>query len=123
LPARDTDDQALAHDLGAITIADGARLRRTIDRFVLHARGAASPTVLVARLSADAPVEVEMRVGAASVGSFRVLPGGWTEENFEIPQHLFAESMTVSLVARGGGNFGSAHYWLYRHREREDAAK
>jgi len=114
-PARETDDQALIHDIGEITIADGARVRRATDRFVLRARGGGSaPALLIARLFADTPTEVEARVGDAVEGSVQVLPGGWTEAQIQIPAHDVAERMTVSLMARGGGHFGSAHYWLYQ---------
>jgi hypothetical protein len=112
--ARDTDDRVLAYDIGDRTVADGARTRRTADHFVL--RGRASPTVLVARLTAEAATDVEVRIDERTIGNVRV-SSGWTEVRLPIPQVLGAGRMNVSVSARGGDRFGSAHYWLYGAEE------
>jgi hypothetical protein len=110
-PARDTDDVVLTHAMGSKTVADGARMRRTEDRFTFRGR-TDGPAVVVARLTADAPTEVEARVGGEVVGT-AVVSSGWTEARFEVPRLRGAGSVPVSVAARGGGHFGSAHYWLY----------
>jgi hypothetical protein len=108
--ARDVDDQVLSYAVGGRIVVDGARLRRSVDRFVLRGR-AASPGVIVARLTADAPTEIELAVDGRPVGT-ALVSTGWTEAEFDVPANLATQRMTVSLAARGGGRFGSAHYWL-----------
>jgi hypothetical protein len=110
-PARDTDDVVVTHALGARLVVDGTRVRRGLDRFVFRGR-AEGPAVLVARLTADVPTEVEVRVGGEIVGT-ALVSGGWTEARFDLPARSGGGPREVTVAARGGGRFGSAHYWLY----------
>jgi hypothetical protein len=109
---RETDDQALSLELGDRTIADGARVRRTVDRFDLHGKQGNGAT-LVARLTADAPADIEVRANDSVLGTLHASPAIWTEEKVEIPRNLCGDPVAISLVALHGGLFGSAHYWLY----------
>ncbi|HKQ69389.1 MAG TPA: hypothetical protein VJT73_08625, partial [Polyangiaceae bacterium] len=118
-PTRETENKALSFEHGERTIADGARVRRSSDHFVLHGRGRAG--VLVARLVSDedsaspggAPPEVEASTGGASLGKARLRQDGWTEAEWEIP--ALAGDVEVVVTALSAARFGSAHYWLYMH--------
>ena len=105
--SRDTDDLVVSHEIGGRMVADGARMRRSVDRFVV--KGSA-PSVLVARLTSDGPAVVEATVGGRSIGT-ALISTGWTEARFEIPEAPGGDRMEVSVTARAG-SFGSAHYWL-----------
>jgi hypothetical protein len=65
----------------------------------------------VARLTAEAPTEVEARVDGEPIGT-ALVSSGWTEARFDVPARAAAGPMSVSFAALGG-RFGSAHYWLY----------
>jgi hypothetical protein len=106
---RDADDQVITYDAEHRAIADGARLKRSFDRFVLRARPGHS-LLLVARLMADVPTIVEARAGDRLLGSQVV--SAWNEITFPVPADVAADRMPVVIATRGGGLFGSAHYWL-----------
>jgi hypothetical protein len=110
-PSRDVDDQVISYESGRRTIVDGARLHRTVDHFAFHGGRSGLAAVFVARLNAEAPTEVEASVGGAAIGT-ALVTSGWTEVRFEVPARLVEPRMPVSVVARAGGRFGSAHYWL-----------
>jgi hypothetical protein len=109
--ARDTDDVVLSHAIDQQRVVDGARMKREVDRFVFRVRSDA-PSVLVARLTAEAPTEVEARVDGQVVGTVRVSTG-WTEASFDVPGHAKGAPVPISFAARHSGRFGTAHYWLY----------
>jgi hypothetical protein len=110
-PARDTDDVVLTHAIDQQIVVDGARVKRAVDRFAFRSRSGA-PAILVARLTAEVPTEVEATVGGQVVGTTRV-SSGWTEATFEVPGRPKGEPIAISFAARHQGRFGSAHYWLY----------
>ena len=70
----------------------------------------------MARLVADEPAEVEVRVQGKSVGVASVSPGAWTEATFDLPADLADDDVRVEVAALRGTKFGSAHYWLYARR-------
>jgi hypothetical protein len=110
--ARETDDQALAYAYHGRAVAEGARVARSFDRFVLRTRSIPE-AVLVGRLWADIETQVEVRVGEATVGIVRLLPTGeWNEVTVDVPPAKAAA--VVTLTTLDGAKFGSAHYWLYR---------
>jgi len=109
---RETDDQALSYDLGERTIADGARMARTEDHFVLHGAHPGG-NIVVARFVADHPADVEVRVAGASVGVASLSASEWTEASFDVPADLSRGAIDVVVAALHGTKFGSAHYWLY----------
>jgi hypothetical protein len=109
---RETDDQALSYEVAERTIADGARLGRTEDRFDLRShRG--QKGVIVGRFAADERADVEVRVGGTLLGVVSVSPGEWTEASFDLPADLPGDEAHVVVAALRGTKFGSAHYWLY----------
>ncbi|HEX9296456.1 MAG TPA: hypothetical protein VF881_11485 [Polyangiaceae bacterium] len=109
---RETDDQALSYELGDRLIADGARVHRPADRFIVR-NGRRGAAFVIARMMADAPTAVEVRAGSAVIGVLHILPGEWSEHRFDLPADLPDERVALSLQAFDGGRFGSAHYWLY----------
>jgi len=112
---RETDDQALSYEVGERTIADGARMHRTEDRFVLRAPRSGK-RFIVARFAADEPAEVEARVQGVPVGKASISPGSFTEATFDLPADLPNDEARVEVAALRGTKFGSAHYWLYARR-------
>jgi hypothetical protein len=109
---RETENVALVYEDEGETIADGARIGRSYDRFVLHGRPGA-PYRLVARFVTTRAGELAVYFGPDIVARLSVAPrSGWTEASFDIPEHLAGESMNVSVVDSTGAGFGSAHYWL-----------
>jgi hypothetical protein len=110
--ARETEDQALAHACQGRAVADGARLGRSFDRFILQSRGMKAP-LLVARFWVEVETRVEVRVDDASAGVLRLAPtGDWNESAIRMPAG--GTPLVVTVRALDGGKFGSAHYWLYR---------
>lgn len=111
-PTRETENVALVHEVAGQEIADGARVARSFDRFVLHGRRGAAYR-LAARFVASHPVELAVHIGMVPVAKLTVAPSGWTETALDIPESLAGETMQVSVVDTTGTGFGSAHYWLY----------
>jgi len=109
---RESDNQALSYDLDDRIIADGARVGRLVDQFTLQ-RGRRGAAFVVARLVADVPTDVEVHAGTAVVATLHLVEGGWSERRFDLPGDSGEETIALSLRAREGGRFGSAHYWLY----------
>jgi len=110
--ARETENLALSYEDDGDPIADGARVRRSFDRFVMRGRPGA-PYRLVARFVAGHSSALEARIGNETVATLNVAPLGWTETSFDIPERLTGEAIRVSIVDTSGVGFGSAHYWLY----------
>jgi hypothetical protein len=109
---RETENLALAYDDEGLEIADGARVGRRFDRFVLRGRSGTAYR-LVGRFVVSSPLELAVEVGGAAVTKLSIAPGGWTETSFDIPANIAGPSMNVSIVDASGAGFGSAHYWLY----------
>jgi hypothetical protein len=93
-------------------VADGTRVARAYDRFVMFGRPGAAYR-LVARFAANESTEIEARVGTQVVAMVHLGASGFTETAFDIPDTLSAEEMTVTIVDATGTRFGAAHYWLY----------
>ncbi|HMJ54884.1 MAG TPA: hypothetical protein VK540_22565 [Polyangiaceae bacterium] len=111
-PTRETENLALSYEDGGQEVADGTRVGRSYDRFVLRGR-AGSAYRLVARLVAPRAGDLEARIGGELVATIRATPPGWSEAAIDIPANLAGEAMLVSIVDATGAGFGSAHYWLY----------
>jgi hypothetical protein len=109
---RETENLALAYEDEGLEIADGARVGRRFDRFVLRGRSGTAYR-LVGRFVVSSPLELAVEVGGAAVTKLSIAPGGWTETSFDIPANIAGPSMNVSIVDASGAGFGSAHYWLY----------
>jgi hypothetical protein len=110
--ARETENLALSYLDEGREVADGARVARAYDRFVMHGRPGAAYR-LVARFVATESSDIEARVGGQVVAMVHLGASGFTETAFDIPDALSAEEMTVTIVDATGTRFGSAHYWLY----------
>ena len=89
--------------------ADGARLSRTRDSFVLKV---APGGLLVARLGATVPTQVSVRVDGKSIAEPAVSVSGWDEIAVPLPSDLTAATATVTVEANEG-TFASLHYWSY----------
>jgi hypothetical protein len=109
---RETENLALSYDEDGDEIADGARVRRSFDRFRMRGRPGALYR-LVARWVADRSGDLEVRIADDTVATLHVAPLGWTEAAIDIPEKLASDTMHVSIVDTTGAGFGSAHYWLY----------
>ena len=112
-PTRETENVALAYEVDGEEIADGARVARRFDRFVLRGRRGEAYR-LTARFVGGLPAELTIRVGTQSVAEVSVTSSVWTETTVDIPETLARDAMQVSIVDKGGTGFGSAHYWLYK---------
>ena len=109
----DTDDQVRVE--GAV--ADGGRLRRAQDRFVLNLPSGGR-AVLVMRVSAEEPVDLRVSAGGRDAGTVPVeSDGGWVEQAVELPAGPIGEvPVVVTARARQGAGearFGAFHYWVY----------
>jgi len=109
---RETENVALFYEENGEEIADGTRVGRSYDRFVLRGQPGAAYR-LVARLIAARAGEVEAHVNGERIATIQVTAGGWSETSLDIPESLAGDSMRVSLIDATGAGFGSAHYWLY----------
>ena len=108
------DDAGSEDDTPAAEIADGGRMRRSLDRFITTlAQGRAA--TLVMRVSADADVELVVRAGGIEVGSARISAGAWVERIVEIPPDRVWGRTEIEITPReGGGVFHAFHYWFYQ---------
>jgi len=111
-PTRETDNVALGYEHDGEQIADGARVRRSFDRFVMRGRPG-SLYRLAARFVAGHSGDLEVRIGDEPVATLKLTPDGWTEASLDIPDALADGTIRVSIVESSGAGFGSAHYWLY----------
>jgi hypothetical protein len=118
-PNAETDDVPLVLERNGRTIAaDGARVRRSFDRFSLHP-GTRGPLVLVARLSTNEEMTIDVRIAGRIAGSIELDPTNWDERAIAWPslpdsrEMGPAQAVQVELAASGNARFGVAHYWLY----------
>jgi hypothetical protein len=110
---RETENVVLSYGAeSGDEIADGARVARIVDRFVLHGAPGTAYRI-VARFAASHDAELQARIGDQLVATLHVAPSGWTEAAFDVPESLASEAMPVSIVDTTDTGFGSAHYWLY----------
>ena len=108
LPAAQADDVLLSDGV----IADGARRNRAHDAFQLEVAPGAR---FVARLGADAPSRVSVRVAGKEVASWMLGNRGLEEHSVELAQDTPTGRVDVEIVADSGA-FSAAHYWLYAPR-------
>jgi hypothetical protein len=111
-PTRETENVALSYEDRGAELADGARIGRSADHFVLRG-GPAKIHRMVARWVALEGVDVEVHFDGVFVGAAHVEPNEWTEVAFDLPEGSVREKMNVSIIAPAGKSFGAAHYWLY----------
>ena len=94
-PARETENLALSYEDDGHEVADGARVRRRFDRFVMRGRPG-SLYRLVARFVANQSGDLEVRVGDETVATLQVASLGWTEAAFDIPDGLAEDTMRIA---------------------------
>jgi hypothetical protein len=93
---------------------DGARARRTLDRFELELVPGAT---LLARLGGEEAIAVAVRVSAGrSLGSFQLENDEWLERGLSLPADLSRGRYTVEVAAPEGKSFVSMHYWVLAKR-------
>jgi hypothetical protein len=92
-------------------IADGGRVARARDRFLVELSGGRAS--LVARLSAEQPVTLDVRVGGRGAGTIEVPAGFWVERAVSLPATVGRGRVEVTIEARGGARFAAYHYWSY----------
>ena len=90
---------------------DGARARRTLDRFELELTPGAS---LVARVGGEAAFALELRVsGGRPLGSLPLENNEWIERRVTLPGDLPRGRYTIEVAAPPEKTFVSIHYWVY----------
>jgi hypothetical protein len=109
---RETENLALSYEDDGQEVADGARVRRGFDRFVMRGREG-SHYRLVGRFVASQSGAVEARIGNEKAATLELMPVGFTETSFDIPDEMAGETMHITIVDTSGAGFGAAHYWLY----------
>jgi hypothetical protein len=93
---------------------DGARARRTLDRFELSLDPGAT---LVARLGGEEAITVAVRVsGGRTLGSFSLENDEWLERRLTLPSDLSRGRYTIEVSAPSGKNFVSMHYWVFARK-------
>jgi hypothetical protein len=108
LPATQADDVVVSNGV----VLDGVRKNRHHDSFRLQVEPGAR---FVARLGADAPTTVSVRVAGRVVASWAVQNPVFEEHSAELGTDAARGSAQVELVAEGP--FSAAHYWSYRARQ------
>ncbi|HEY6561143.1 MAG TPA: hypothetical protein VI072_27895 [Polyangiaceae bacterium] len=89
---------------------DGARTRRTRESFELNI---APGGLLLARVSADAPTRLELRVANRAVGELSLSGRSWDELTISVPTGVPAGRQHVELIAPPSKSFTALHYWSY----------
>jgi hypothetical protein len=92
---------------------DGVRRGRSLDRFRLDLEGA---TNLMARLSAPATCELEVRSGNLTLGSFELTADAWQEPSLSLPEKARNRSTELEVRSLGNCTFGAMHYWAVASR-------
>jgi hypothetical protein len=94
-------------------IADGGRLRRARDRFLVKLPSG-KPARLVMRLTSEAPLELAVLVDEREIGAAAIPADfGWIEREIELPAGS-ADRAYVTVAVRGTRHrFGAFHYWIY----------
>jgi hypothetical protein len=107
LPATQADDVALSNGI----VIDGARRNRRRDQFRLQV---APGTRFVARLGADSPATVRVRIAGRPAGNWAITSPIFEERSLELGPDTPSGLVDVEVTADGA--FTSAHYWLYPAR-------
>lgn len=109
LPAAQGEDVVVSDGI----VVDGVRKNRSRDSFRLELtpRGR-----FVARLTADAPLMVTLRVSGQAVEHWTVRGPAFDEHTVVLPEGTARGRAHVEVSAEAGA-FGAAHYWLYAASE------
>lgn len=110
LHARQADNVLEQTWNGGVLRADGARRRRNLERFVLKL---APDGTLTARLGAESPTELGLRIDGREVERFQLGAEAWQEITIALPRTLSEGPHRVELSA-SAGTFTSMHYWSHR---------
>ena len=105
LPARQADNVTLSNGI----VVDGARLHRTRESFRLDV---AAGGRLVARLGAEEPLTVNLRISGRAIESWAVSRPDFEDHALSLPADLPAGPAEVELSA-ATGSFSALHYWAY----------
>ncbi len=90
--------------------ADGARTNRRVDAFTIaFAPGGA----LVARLGAENPLRLEVRIDGQAAGAIDLDGSFWQETVVSVPTSVASGVHHVDVRTTGNGAFTSLHYWSY----------
>jgi hypothetical protein len=109
LPAVQADDVVLSNGI----VADGARRNRRHESFQLEVAPGAR---FIARLGAESPVTVRVRVAGRNLGNWAVSSRSFEEHGLDLPADAPSGKAEVELYAEEG-SFSAAHYWAYRARQ------
>jgi hypothetical protein len=99
-------------------VSDGGRLNRSSDRFTARLP-ADRPVRMVMRVGADAPVELAVALGDRDVATVTVPPGDWVERAVDLPATGGPTAIKVHIGERLGAaqdndpRFYAFHYWFY----------
>jgi hypothetical protein len=104
-PATQTEDVVITDGV----VVDGARRNRRRDRFWLNVAARAR---FVARLGADEPVSVTLRIAGRLIDSWLVSKQSFEEHAALLPEDLATGPAEVEVRAETG-SFTAAHYWVY----------
>jgi hypothetical protein len=109
LPAVQADDVMLTNGI----VADGVRKNRRHDSFQLEV---APGERFIARLGADAPVTVHVRVAGRDLGNWAVTSPTFEEHGLDLPAETPNGKAVVEVFTTDGA-FNAAHYWAYQGRQ------
>jgi hypothetical protein len=105
LPARQADNVLLSNGI----VLDGARLHRNRESFQLDL---APGGWLLARLGAEQPLTVSVRIGQRQLGTWTVARPDFEDHALSLPADLPKGPADVEISAEGG-TFSALHYWSY----------
>jgi len=115
LDAVQADDRVFTDARGARERADGGRRRRSIERFRLQvaARGE-----IVARLLAEEPMEVALRVDRKDAGVLSLEGlGSFEEASVPLPPDMGPGVRVIELTAPAGKTFAALRYWSFAGKD------
>ncbi len=93
-----------------VTVVDGGRTGRRLERFVARLRPGA-PARGIVRLDGPPGTQVRVLANGAQVAALDLDDDGWVERSFNIPGEA-AEARTRIEVRFGGGPVTTFHYWF-----------
>jgi hypothetical protein len=105
LPARQADNVLLSNGV----VLDGARLARSREAFRLDLVPGGR---LVARLGAERPTTVNLRIAGRPIASWTVARPDFEDHVLSLPTDLAKGPIDVEIGAEGG-TFSALHYWVY----------
>ncbi len=93
---------------------DGARSRRTLDRFQLELAPGAT---LIGRFGSDEILTLTLRARDRGLGSMALDGSEWVECALELPRDLARGRYWVDVEPPAGKTFVSLHYWVFAPRQ------